>query len=69
MAVISSQDTECTLKLKYLKKIYGRPVSIGKKRVGKVFDVIGNVETPFFVVRLSRSAKPMLLIGKTLSLK
>lgn len=38
-----------------IKKLLGKPVFCEGRRVGRVFDIIGSVGSPFLVVRLSSS--------------
>jgi len=49
-----------------VEQIYGKVVSIGKKRIGKVFDIIGRVDNPYIVIKLFSNMKSdsSRLIGK-----
>jgi rRNA processing protein Gar1 len=44
----------------------GVVVSAGGKKIGRVFDVIGNVEKPYVIVGLSRNAK-QTVVGSQVS--
>lgn len=45
--------------------LLGKPVFCDGRQIGRVFDVIGSVESPLFVVRLSGGCVP----GKTVEIK
>jgi len=66
MIIVSSSDSE-GISLKSARGLYGRSVSVNKLNIGRISDIIGRVDMPYFVVRLSGNFKnPETFIGKTL---
>lgn len=53
MAVVSPLVSKCSV-----EELLGKPVFCDGRRVGRFFDVIGRVDSPFFVVRLSGECLP-----------
>jgi rRNA processing protein Gar1 len=45
------------LSLEKARKLYGRRVSTQNQAVGKIADVIGNVESPFVVFKLTKKVQ------------
>jgi rRNA processing protein Gar1 len=66
MAVIPSPHLKGALSLKTARRLYGKTVSVDGLKIGRVFDVIGRVDMPCFIVRLSKDFnKCEVFIGKT----
>ena len=67
MVIVPSPDSKGILSLKAARKLYGKTASVDKLRIGRIFDIIGRVDMPYFVVRLSKNLKKdETFIGKTL---
>ncbi len=70
MAVVSPADLKCVLSLNLARRLYGKTTSVDKLKMGKIFDIIGRVDRPYLVVRLSKNlSNPETFIGKTLHIK
>ena len=70
MAVVSPSDLGSPLAVDLARKLYNKPVNLDKQFVGKVFDVIGRVDSPLIVVRISsRFTDRTNLIGKIVHAK
>lgn len=52
--VASFPDSGIPKNLKTVAGLYGVRISLGDSGRGKVFDIIGRVENPYLVVKLSR---------------
>ncbi|OYT42094.1 MAG: hypothetical protein B6U86_01040 [Candidatus Altiarchaeales archaeon ex4484_43] len=66
MIIVPSSDSE-GISLKSARGLYGKNVSVNKLNIGRISDIIGRVDMPYFVVRLSGKFKnPDAFIGKTL---
>ena len=50
--------------------IYGKKASVDGKRIGRVSEIIGRVDSPYAVIKLSPNIKPdsSSLIGKEITL-
>jgi rRNA processing protein Gar1 len=70
MLVASSTDLKGVISLKSARELYGKTASACKLRVGRVFDVIGRVDEPYIVIRLSKNINnPDRFIGETAHIK
>jgi len=53
----SEGKTTSTISLERARKLYGRRVSTDNQAVGKVFDIIGNADSPYVVIKLTKEIK------------
>jgi rRNA processing protein Gar1 len=65
--IVSRVGNQAVIELSSAKiPVLGSPVISGGMKIGTVFDVIGSVEKPYVVVRLSAHASPDV-VGRSVS--
>ena len=47
------QPLDVNLDINIAKRLMGKTAFIGKKKIGRVFDIIGRSKKPYFIIRIS----------------